>query len=59
LILAIAMTMFLSSISYGVRPVDLRTVAGSAAVLAVSALFASWWPARRAMKVDPMAVLRN
>jgi len=32
---------------------------GAAALLAATALFASWWPARRAMKMDPMAVLRT
>lgn len=59
LILAIIMTSLLSAIFFGVRPFDLRVLAGAAALLAATALLASWWPARRAMKMDPMAVLRT
>jgi ABC-type antimicrobial peptide transport system permease subunit len=59
LMLAGIVTSLLSAIFFGVRPFDLRILAGAAALLAATALFASWWPARRAMKVDPMAVLRS
>lgn len=58
LLLASIMTSLLSAMFFGVRPFDLRTMAAAAALVAATALFASWWPARRAMKVDPMAVLR-
>jgi ABC-type lipoprotein release transport system permease subunit len=53
------MTSLLSGIFFGVRPFDLRILAGAAGLLAATALFASWWPARRAMMLDPMAVLRT
>lgn len=59
LLLASIMTSLLSAIFFGVRPFDPRIMAGAATLVAGTALFASWWPARRAMKVDPMAVLRT
>jgi putative ABC transport system permease protein len=59
LILGGLLTMMLSRIFYGVRPFDLTTVLGGAALLIVTALVASWWPARRAMHVDPMVTLRR
>ncbi len=59
LILASVMTSLLTVIFYGVRPFDLRILAGAAALLAATSLFASWWPARRATRLDPMAVLRG
>jgi ABC-type lipoprotein release transport system permease subunit len=42
-----------------VRAFDLATVLGGATLLTATALVASWWPARRAMKVDPMVMLRR
>jgi ABC-type lipoprotein release transport system permease subunit len=59
LILGALLTMFLSRIFFGVRPFDLETVLGGAALLTATALVASWWPARRAMNVDPMVTLRR
>ena len=59
LILASVMTSLLSRTFFGVRPFDPRIMMGAALLLAATALFASWWPARRAMKLDPMAVLRT
>jgi ABC-type antimicrobial peptide transport system permease subunit len=59
LILASVMTSLLSRMFFGVRPFDPRIMIGAALLLAATALFASWWPARRAMKLDPMAVLRT
>ena len=53
------LTGVLSSMLYGVRPVDLPTFAGVALLLAAVAILASYVPARRAMKVDPMTALRN
>jgi len=59
LILAVVLMSLLSNIFFGVHPFDLRIMLGAALLLVATALFASWWPARRAMKLDPMAVLRT
>jgi predicted permease len=52
------LTRFLSSFLYDLTPTDLLTFTTAAVVLAVSALIASYVPARRAARVDPMAALR-
>ena len=56
---AVGLTRFLSTLLYDVQPVDPVTyVTAAAAVVAVS-LLASYVPARRAAKVDPMQSLRG
>jgi putative ABC transport system permease protein len=56
---AAMLTRFLKSLLFGVGSHDPATILGVSVTLAVFALFASYWPARRAMQVDPMVALRN
>lgn len=44
---------------YDVPATDVVTFAGTAAVLVAVALLASWLPARKAGRVDPVLVLRE
>jgi ABC-type lipoprotein release transport system permease subunit len=55
---AAAVTQFLTSILFGVKATDPVTYAAVVALLVLTALGASYIPARRAMRVDPMAALR-
>jgi putative ABC transport system permease protein len=48
----------MSSMLFGVEPVDTATFAIAAAVMALAALVASYIPARRAAAVDPIEALR-
>jgi putative ABC transport system permease protein len=59
LLMAAALTGFLASIFLGVRAFDVPVLAAAAALLGAVVLLSSWWPARRAMRVDPMITLRD
>jgi predicted permease len=54
---AAGITRWMSSLLFGVTPIDAATFAAAAAVLVVAALAASYFPARRAAAVDPVRTL--
>jgi ABC-type antimicrobial peptide transport system permease subunit len=56
--LALALTRFLSRFLFSVTPTDPVTLMGVAAALGVAALLASYVPALRATRTDPVEVLR-
>jgi putative ABC transport system permease protein len=56
---ALALTRLMGGLLSGVTSTDPLTYCAVVAVLALSALVASYLPARRAMRVDPMIALRT
>jgi predicted permease len=56
---ALGLARSMSTLLYGVRPTDPPTFVAVSLVLGAAALFASYIPARRATKVDPMVALRH
>ena len=54
---AAGITRWMSSLLFGVTPVDAATFAAAAGVLVMAALAASYIPARRAAAVDPVQTL--
>jgi ABC-type lipoprotein release transport system permease subunit len=55
---AVAAAALMRSLLFGVAAWDLPTLAAVSAVLGVSALIASFLPARRAARVNPVDALR-
>jgi ABC-type transport system, involved in lipoprotein release, permease component len=49
---------WIGSLLFGVRPNDPATLAAAALALTLVAVIATWIPARRAARVDPMEALR-
>ena len=59
LVLVFWLTRYISSLLFGVVPLDPMTLAGVAALIFGLALLAAYLPARRAMGVDPIVALRH
>jgi putative ABC transport system permease protein len=59
LIASFTLTRFISSLLFNVSPTDLVSFAIPAAVLGVAILLACYVPARRALRIDPIAALRD
>jgi ABC-type antimicrobial peptide transport system permease subunit len=58
LVLSLGFARLLSNILYGVEPFDPTTFTIVSAVLMATAVLAALIPARRALAVDPIVVLR-
>ena len=58
LIGALIATRFMTSFLYGVPPADAFSLMLGAALMSITALLASYIPARRASRFDPMVTLR-
>jgi putative ABC transport system permease protein len=56
---ALAATRLVASFLYGVQPNDPLTLGITLVVLTMVAAIAGYWPARRALYLDPMAALRE
>ena len=56
--LSFGLSRLLQGMLFGLTPTDGATFVGVAVLLAAVALLASWVPARRAARVDPMQALR-
>ena len=56
---ALALTRLMASLLYGVNTNDPLIFAAASVTLAVTALLASWWPARKAATIDPVIALRD
>jgi predicted permease len=56
---ALGLTRLVKSMLYGIEPYDPATLVSGVVVLLLVALAASWIPARRAARVQPMEALRH
>jgi putative ABC transport system permease protein len=56
---AYAVSRFMTSLLFEVRPTDPVTYAGVAGILAAATFLAAWLPAGKAAKVDPVIAFRT
>src|SRR5262249_24123553 len=56
---AAAVLRLLTRMLYGLAPLDPQTLAGAVVVLALAVAAASYLPARRATRIDPLVALRG
>jgi len=54
-----ALSTVVKSLLFGVEPGDPATIAGVGAAIVIASLVASYLPARRASRIDPVVALRN
>jgi ABC-type antimicrobial peptide transport system permease subunit len=59
LVVAVALGRVIESLLFGVTPFDGATLVTVPLVLGGMALVASWVPARRAMRLDPVTAMRE
>jgi ABC-type antimicrobial peptide transport system permease subunit len=53
------LTRQMESVLFDIAPNDIGTLVQVVVVLVATALFASWFPARRALAIDPVTALRS
>jgi ABC-type antimicrobial peptide transport system permease subunit len=58
-LMAVALTRYIQTMLFGVGPLDVMAFVGMSAVMLAVALLASYVPARRASRVDPLVALRS
>jgi len=56
---AVVLTRYVQTLLYGVERLDVAAFAGMSAVMLAVAFLASYIPARRASRVDPLVALRG
>jgi putative ABC transport system permease protein len=59
LAIAVGLSRFVSSLLFNVKPVDPLTYGAVTLLVMIAALFSCYIPARRALRVDPVAALRQ
>jgi ABC-type antimicrobial peptide transport system permease subunit len=56
---ALLLSKLMTKLLYGVHPTDFPTFGGVVIILGLAALLATFVPARRAARIEPMAALRS
>ena len=56
---ALVTTRLMRGMLFQVDPLDLPTLAGAALLLVAASLLAAYVPTRRAMRLDPAAIIRS